>query len=122
MRNAGKSKPLSKGQTLYEQGLAFQKDRVNTGRVNLVEFNDLEFRFGLELELKLERLEGVSKTLRELMYFAPHLFRGRSPPVTKVQNAPALSECLTLPQCMPTLLIRFKKILKHFDTKGHGIA
>ena len=40
----------------------------------------LEFQLELELGLKLEWLEGVSKTLGGLMYFVPYLYGGRSPP------------------------------------------
>ena len=38
------------------------------GRINFIEFS--EFGLGLELELKLIRLEGVSKTLGKFVYFA----------------------------------------------------
>ena len=41
---------------------------------------NLEFRLGLELELKLEWLDGVSKTLGWPVYVAPYLYGGQSPP------------------------------------------
>ena len=45
----------------------------------------------LGLGLKLECLEGVSKTLRGLAYFVPYLYGGRSPPYnhnTKYKSLP----------------------------------
>ena len=64
----------------------------------------LEFRLELELELglKLEWLEGVSKTLRRLVYFVPYLYGGRSPPITTIQHTQASPEFSTLPQVIPT--------------------
>ena len=47
-----------------------------------IKTNMLEFKLELELGLglKLEWLEGVSKTLGRLVYFVPYLYGGRSPP------------------------------------------
>ena len=39
------------------------------------------FHFLMELELKLEWLEGVSKILGRLVYFVPYLNGGRTPPL-----------------------------------------
>ena len=50
----------------------------------------------LDLGLKLEWLEGVSKTLGRLVYFVPYLYReGEAPPITKIQNTQAPSGFLT---------------------------
>ena len=63
----------------------------------------LEFNLELELGLKLEWLEGVSKTLGRLVYFVLYLYGGRSPPsIATIQNTQASPEFLTLPQVIPT--------------------
>ena len=62
---------------------------------------EFELEFELELVWKLEWLEGVSKTLERLVYFAPYFYGG--PPYN--YNAKCTSppqKFLTLPQVIPT--------------------
>ena len=71
-----------------------------TGRVNLIEFIEFgisEFRLGLELELKLERLEGVSKKLWGGLCILHYRYNYGINTVQNTQASP-----LTLPQVIPT--------------------
>ena len=49
----------------------------------------MNLKFKLELELTLGCLEGVSKSLGGLMYFASYYMRGEAPPKSNSQNTKA---------------------------------
>ena len=77
----------------------------------------------------------MSKTLGGLVYFAPYLYGGRSPPITEMQNTQASPEFLTLPQVIPTvgtscltillvntlsLAVCFPSLSPSLENKRHG--